>query len=146
MVLSLYLPDYSKEIFVELMNSATKSVEFSFHNNLYKQIDGVAMGSPLRVVLANILVGYHESKLFESTAQPFLYHQYVVYTFAIFGTEEECNSFLDALNSMHSALKFTLEKKEIDLLSFLDVLMEKSNDGFMTYVFKKPSFTGQYFR
>ena len=60
-------PDYPKEIFVELMNTATKLVEFSFNNNMYKQIDGMAMGSPLSVALANIFVGYHESKLFEST-------------------------------------------------------------------------------
>ena len=59
-------PDYPKKIFVELMNTATKSVEFSFNNNLYKQIDGVVMGSPLSVALANIFVRYHESKLFES--------------------------------------------------------------------------------
>ena len=54
--------------------------------------------------------------------------------------------FLDALNSMHSALKFTFEKEEIDQLPFLDVLVEKSNEGFLTSVFRKPTFTGQYFR
>ena len=46
------------------MNTATKSVEFSFNNNnMYQQIDGVAMGSPLSVSLANIFVGYHDSEL-----------------------------------------------------------------------------------
>ena len=67
-------PDYPKEIFVELMNTANKSVEFSFNNNMCKQIDGVAIGSSLSVALANIFVGYHESKLFESTTKLFLYH------------------------------------------------------------------------
>ena len=40
------------------MNKATKSVEFSFNNVMYKQTDGVAMGSPLDPALANIFVGY----------------------------------------------------------------------------------------
>ena len=55
------------------MNTATKAVEFSFSNNMYKQIDDVVMGSPLSVALTNIFVGYHESKLFESTIKPFFY-------------------------------------------------------------------------
>ena len=76
-------PDYPKQIFVELMNTATKSVEFNFNNSMCKQIDSVAMGSPLSVALANVFVGYHESKLFESTTKPFLYHRYVDDTFAI---------------------------------------------------------------
>ena len=102
------------------------------------------MGSPLSVALANIFVGYHESKLFESTTKPFLYHRYVDDVFAIFGSEEECTSFLDALNSMHLALKFTFENEENDQLPFLDVLVEKSNKDFLTSVFRKPTFTGQY--
>ena len=93
------------------MNAATKSVELGFNNNMYKQIDGVVMGSPLTVALANAFVEYHESKLFESTTKPFLNHRHVDDTFTIFGSEEECTSFLDALNSMHSALKFKFEKK-----------------------------------
>ena len=67
---------------------------------------------------------------------------YVDDTFAIFGTEEKCPSFLEALNSMRSALKFTFGKEENDQLSFLDVLVEKSDEGFLTSVSRKPTFTG----
>ena len=67
---------------------------------------------------------------------------YVDDTFAIYRSEEECTSFLDALNSKHSALKFTFEKEENDQLSFSDVLVEKSNEGFLTSVFRKPTFAG----
>ena len=45
--------------------------------------------------------------------------------------------FFDALNSMDSALKFTFEKEENDQLLFLDVLVEKSNEGFLTSAFRK---------
>ena len=67
---------------------------------------------------------------------------YVDNTFAIFRPEKECTSFLNALNSMHSALKFTFEKQHNDQLSFLDVLVEKSNETYLTSVFRKPTFTG----
>ena len=49
-------PIIPKDVFVELMKSATSSVEFSFNNTMYKQTDGVAMGSPLGPALANILL------------------------------------------------------------------------------------------
>ena len=47
---------------------------------------------------------------------------------------------------MHSAFKFTFEKEGNDQLPFLDVLVEKSNEGFLTFVFRKLTFTVQYFR
>ena len=46
---------------------------------------------------------------------------------------------------MHFALKFTFVKDENDQLPFLDVLMQKSNKRFFTFVFRKPTFTEQYF-
>ena len=98
------------------MNTATKSMKFNINNNMYKQIDGVPMGNPLSVALADIFVGYH--KLFESTIKPFRYDRYVDDNFVIFGSEDECTSFLDAINSIHSALKFTFEKEENDQLPF----------------------------
>ena len=50
----------SEHVFVELMNTATREVEFSFNNMMYVQTDGVAMDSPLGPALANIFVGHHE--------------------------------------------------------------------------------------
>ena len=41
---------------------ATSQTHFIFNNKFYNQIDGVAMGSPLTPVLANIFIGFHESK------------------------------------------------------------------------------------
>ena len=38
---------FPHEVFIELMKTATKSVEFSFNSVIYRQIDGVAIGSPL---------------------------------------------------------------------------------------------------
>ena len=48
------VPSFPRNIFVELMQLANSSVEFSFNNNMHRQIDGVAMDSPLGPALANI--------------------------------------------------------------------------------------------
>ena len=57
-------PVIPKNVFVELMESATSSVEFSFNNTMYKQRDGVTMGLLLGQDLANIFVGYYEKNYF----------------------------------------------------------------------------------
>ena len=57
-------PLISKAVFIELMKSATSGVEFSFNDIMYKQTDGVAMGSPLGPALANILLGFMKKNSF----------------------------------------------------------------------------------
>ena len=49
-------PSFPRNIFVELMKLANSSVEFSFNNNMHRQIDGVAMGSPLGPALQIFLL------------------------------------------------------------------------------------------
>ena len=44
-----------------LLSSCTSKSCFLFNDTLYKQIDGISMGSPLRQVMANIIMIYFES-------------------------------------------------------------------------------------
>ena len=45
-----------KSILKELLHLCTKHVHFKFNNEIYIQCDGVAMGSPLGSLLANIFM------------------------------------------------------------------------------------------
>ena len=91
---------------------------------------------------ANIFVGYYESKLFQTTSKPEMYYRYMDDTFVIFSNEDECDLFLDSLNSLHPSLRFTFEKESNLALPFLDVLVEKSPSKFITSIYQKPTFTG----
>ena len=53
---SLPKPTFPESFFKHLINFATSSVKFSFYNIMYRQIDGVAIGSSLGPTLANILL------------------------------------------------------------------------------------------
>ena len=48
-----------KNEFKDLLSISTKESYFIFNNILYKQIDGVAMGSPLGSSLANAFLAHH---------------------------------------------------------------------------------------
>ena len=124
------------------MQTATSSVEFNFNNIMHRQIDGIAMGSPL----ANIFVGYHEALLFKRVNKPLMYYQYVDDTFVVFNDEDKCNEFFFHLNSLRPSLHFTFEKECNRTLPFLYVLVEKNDHEFVTSIHRKPTFTGQYIR
>ena len=104
-------PVIPNDVFVELMKSATSSVELIFNTAMYKQTDGVAMVSPLGPALANTFVGYYEGKLFSQTRKPLIYFRYADDTFAIFDHEAEAGKFLIKLNCLHTSLKFTFERE-----------------------------------
>ena len=137
-------PPIARVVFEELLSKATQKVQFSFNGIMYEQIDGVAMGSPLGPVLANIFVGIQEENLFSMTSKPLLYYRYVDDTFALFDSKADADNFLLALNALHPALQFTHEEELDKKLPFLDVLLERWDNSFVTSVYRKPTFTGEY--
>ena len=134
-------PCIPKEVFVELLYSATSTVEFSFDNTIYRQIDGVAMGSPLGPALANIFVGYYEEKLFSEISKPAVYFRYVDDAVIIFQYEKKSEKFLIKLNGLHSSLQFTFEKEKNNSLPFLGIHVEHTKGSYETKVYRKPTFT-----
>ena len=58
---------------------ATSQTHFIFNSKFYNQIDGVAMGSPLAPVLANIFMDFHKSKWLDqyNLSKPKFYLRYV---------------------------------------------------------------------
>ena len=130
-----------------VLHSATSTVEFSFDNTIYRQIDGVAMGSPLGPALANIFVGCCEEKLlFSEISKPAVSFRYVDDTFVIFQNEKGSEEFLIRLSGLHFSLQFTFEKEKNDSLPFLDIHVEHTKGSYETKVYRKPTFTGQYLR
>ena len=102
------------------------------------------MGSPLGPILANIFVGFHEERLFQNINKPIIYFRYVDDTFALFTCREDAISFLQSLNNLHPALQFTHEEEVDNCIPFLDVLVERVGSNFLTSVYRKPTFTGEY--
>lgn len=62
---------------------------FIFYGQYYDQIDGVAVGSPLGSVMANILMCHFEEKwVLNSNARPSIWFRYVDDTFTLFDSKD----------------------------------------------------------
>ena len=115
---------------------------FSFDNQMYKQIDGISMGSPLGPIISNIFVGFYDILLSEQS--PLYYKRYVDDTSAVFTGETNKKLFLTKLHKLHHNLEFTMENSVDNKLHFLDVLVHFESVTFSTSVFRKIYFTGDY--
>lgn len=111
---------------------------------MYQQIDGVAIGSPLGPMLANIFVGFHEKQLFNKINKPCCYLRYVNDTFTSFSSLGKAEEIFSQFNNLHPFLKYTMEIEENNQLPFLDVPVGSTPVGFLTSVYRKPTFSGLY--
>ena len=127
------IPPFTKDIFIKLMNLATKDL-FFYEEVLYQQIDGVTTGSPLDPNLANFFMANLENKLLqkESDTKPKLYLRYVDDIFATFEDQQSSTTFLDLLNSQHKNIRFATEKSN-GTISFLDVEIKINPNGLDTW-------------
>ena len=114
----------SKNNFCDLLNLATKESFFTFNNNFFIHVDGVAMGSPLSSILANIFLSHHGENWLNKCPiefKPSFYRRYVDDTFVLFESPESANQFCEYMSSKYQNMNFSVEQENIGLLSFLDV-------------------------
>ena len=85
-----------KHNFCNLLNIATKETFFMFNNKYYKQVDVVAMGSPLGPALANIFMCRFESKWLRDCRNyfiPVFYRSYIDDIFVLFPSPDHADKF-----------------------------------------------------
>ena len=127
---------------VDLLHVATKGQLFQFDGALYAQTDGVAMGSPLGPLLANVFMCSIEGSLKSQGKLPEFYRRYVDDTLVRMPDLAAATEFLDTLNHAHSAASFTMEVEKNGMLPFLGVQLLNRAPCVETKVYVKPTNTG----
>ena len=137
----------NKSEFKNLLSLATQESYFIFNDVLYKQKDGVAMGSPLGPTMANVFLSFYEVKWLEQCPKEFkpaFYRRYVDDIFVLFESAEHLSKFRDYFNTRHPNMSFSFEQEKNGKLSFLDVEVSREKGKFVTTVYRKPTFSGVY--
>lgn len=132
---------------VNLTKAVLKQNYFKFQEKFYIQHDGLAMGSPLSSILAELFLNHIENKYLWSDknklkSKIIFYYRYIDDTLLSFnGTSRQLNLLHSYLNNMHSHLRFTLETESNNALNFLDLTIFKQNDKYAFKIFRKPTTT-----
>ena len=137
----------NKSEFKNLLSLATQESYFIFNDVLYKQKDGVAMGSPLGPTMANVFLSFYEIKWLEQCPKefkPVFYRRYVDDIFVLFESAEHLSKFRNHFNTCHPNMSFSFEQEKNGKLSFLDTEVSREKGKFVTTVYRKPTFSGVY--
>ena len=119
---------------------------FTFSGEIFKQINGVAMGTKMGPNYANLFVGYVEEQIFNQFdgPKPELFGRYIDDCLgATSCTKEELERFIGFVNSFHPALKFTWEISETSV-TFLDINISVQDNKLATSVHYKPTDSHSY--
>ena len=124
----------TKKELKKLLLFAISQTHFLFNSKCYNQIDGVAVGSPLTSVLANIFMGFYKSKWLNeyNLNKSNFYLKCADDILAAFYNGLDSLHFLDFLNKRHPNIKFTIEKQINLSIVFLNVLISGINNQNLT--------------
>ena len=112
----------------------------------YQQIKGAAMGSPVSPIVANIFMEAFEARALATALHPpKLWRRYVDDT-CVIQDQSHKEEFLQHINSVDNAIKFTTEEaKEDGSIPFLDTLITPKKNGTLSVgVYRKPTHTDLY--
>ena len=139
--------NFEREELKQLLTFSAYESFFIFDGEYYTQIDGVAMGSPLGLTLANAFLCHFEKKwLSECPAEflPSVYKRYVDEIFVTFNSYSQLLKFVDYMNHQHPNINFVFEVEKNNNFSLVDVKICRKNNKFTTSVFRKPTFSGVF--
>ena len=133
-------PSIEKDTFITLAKIASCDVLMSTHDGYYRQIDGLAMGSPPAPHLANGWLSRYDPVI---KGESRLYYRYMD---DILKEEKRDNvdRKLHEINSLHANLKFTVEREQNHQLPVLDMKIchDPVSGRLVSTWYNKPTDTG----
>ena len=131
-----------KRTMKKLITDVCKKTAFSFNDNVYKQTDGVSMGSSLGPVIANIFMTELEKFILDELINDNIVKLYIRYVDdnLLLVKPEDTDNILKKFNSFDKNIQFTVGKFLNGNVHFLDIKI----NGNKTDIYFKETHKSQY--
>lgn len=132
---------------ITMLKTVLEQNYFIFNDSYYIQEDGLAMGSPLSSIMAEVYLNHVENLHILSDKNPqkdkiLFYKRYVDDIFLIFnGNTRQLEVLCKYVNGLTPKLKFTLETECTGTLNFLDLTIKKKDNKLQFSIYRKPTTT-----
>ena len=138
---SHYQPPLPTDDLMDLLHLCLTSTYFQYNGKHYKQLHGTAMGSPVSVVVTEIVMQNIEEQALATYSETLpLWLRYVDDTITALH-ESKINEFHEHLNEQNTNIQFTKEIEENGKIPFLDCLITRETNTLRTTVYRKPTHT-----
>ena len=123
---------------MKLLEFCLSATFLSFRGGIYQQTFGTAMGSPVSVTIANLVMEDVEERALATTDIPLKFWKHYVDDTCAALPASSVQQFLDHLNGVEPSIQFTVELETDGKLPFLDVLLhftvELETDGKLPFL------------
>ena len=128
----------------KLLHWSCKGTVFQFNGQLFEQIDGISMGSPIAPLLADVCMNWVLNQIPSNITQPSILIRYVDDLFCTFSNRNQLDNYFQSISNIHPNITFSKELETNNHLAYLDISINTSNGKFETSVFRKKTNTGLY--
>ena len=128
----------------KLLHWTCKDTVFQFNGQLFEQIDGVSMGSPIAPLLADVCMNWVLGQIPNNITQPSILIRYVDDLFCTFSDCNQLDNYFQSISNIHPNITFYKELETNNHLAYLDISINTSNGKFKTSVFRKKTTIGLY--
>ena len=127
-----------------LLKMTVETTYFTYQGKVYEQVYGMAMGSPLSPILANLFMEEFEEKALTTAPHPPKFWARYVDDTGVVTKKLHEDELFNHINRQHPSIKFTMETEVDNSLPMLDLKLNRTNNTIIADIYRKPTHTDHY--